>query len=85
MAHPLFQDRTFWGVVIWEMDQEHVLNQTLVPPTFWQGRYPFFQARLPIDPSAGRLGRILLEYNERNEALHEINENPDFLEQVERA
>lgn len=82
VAHPLIQDRVFWGVVIWEIDQEHVLNQTIVPATFWQERYPFMQVYLPVHPLSGKLGRLLFEYNDRNEALGGIDENPEYIEKI---
>jgi len=35
IAHPLIQDNVFWGVIFWEVQQAHAINQTVVPNTFW--------------------------------------------------
>lgn len=82
VAQPLIQDRVLWGAIIWEVNQSHVLNQTVVPPTFWHARYPFMQIYLPVNPLSGKLGRVLFEYNGRNDALSGINENEEYKAQI---
>lgn len=57
----------------------------MIPPTFWQGRYPFYQARLLGNPDVDTLGHIIFEYNGRNEALYDINDNEDYLKEIKIA
>lgn len=57
----------------------------MIPPTFWQGRYPFYQARLLGDPDVDTLGHIIFEYNGRNQALYDINDNEDYQKEIKIA
>lgn len=36
----------------------------------------------PVNPISGETGRILFEYNSRDEALQDINENPEYIARI---
>ena len=66
IAHPLNIKRPgkrdiFWGVMFWEIDMKSTLDQTIIPPTFYEFKYPFLRILQPISIFAGKIGPTLTE------------------------
>ena len=82
IAHPLLVQRPgrrdiFWGVLFWEIDLVSTLDQTIIPPTFYEFKYPFLRILQPISPYAGDVGPVLVE-KIQDDYMANIDKNEKF-------
>ena len=83
ISYPLMVDKTFWGVMFFEIEQPKSFNASMIPELFWLYNTIFVQIIHPVTLVEGGTGKVLFEHNKEPEDFA-ISQDPKYLSIIEQ-
>ena len=82
IVHPIYQGRSLYSVVFWELDIYPTLASAIIPASFEVGHFQLMQVYFPQSVFSGKRAKNIFEKFQTTN-LDNINQNAEYLEWVD--